>query len=126
MARRPKIQMIEERPTSSTLDENGHEIPDSRPLMPALKLKREPSLAERIRQMVRSDRLAEEARNAGHETFEEADDFEVGDDYDPESPYEMDFDPRPQAAPPQAEPAKQPDSGANPEPTPKAPGDGSA
>lgn len=34
-------------------------------------------------------RLAEEAHM---ETFEEADDFEVGDDYDPQSPYELDED----------------------------------
>lgn len=47
--------------------------------------------------MVRSERLAAEAAAAGYESFEEADDFEVGDDFDPSSPYETDFDPTPVA-----------------------------
>jgi len=109
MAKR-KQRFIQETPMKprSELDKNGHEIPDSRTLAPALNLRPEPTLAERIREITRSERLRQEALAAGQETFEEADDFEVGDDYDPESPYEMDFDPgpRPQAAPPQAEPSK--------------------
>lgn len=107
MARRPKATHQKDRPTKSALDKNGHEMPDPRPLVPAVDLRREPTLAERIRDSVRSERLAQEARSAGAETFEESEDFNVGDDYDPSSPYEEDFDPplhpRPQAAqkPPQ-------------------------
>ncbi|MEM2002470.1 MAG: hypothetical protein QXT77_07495 [Candidatus Methanomethylicaceae archaeon] len=57
-----------------------------------LRLQREPSLAERIRALVRSEQWALEREQAGEETFEEADDFDVGDDYDPHSPYEELFD----------------------------------
>lgn len=75
------------------LDFRGREIPDPTPIAPPIGYKRQPSLAEQIRAMVRSERLAQEAEQAGFETFEEADDFNVGDDFDPHSPYENDFDP---------------------------------
>lgn len=75
------------------LDENGAEHPDPTPMAPPIGYKRQPSLAEQIREMVRSERLKQEVEEAGFETFEEADDFEVGDDYDPHSPHENDFDP---------------------------------
>ncbi|UIB81459.1 hypothetical protein [Flyfo microvirus Tbat2_151] len=61
-------------------------------MAPPVGYKRQPSLADQIREMVRSERLAMEAENAGYETFEEADDFDVGDDYDPQTPYENEFD----------------------------------
>lgn len=48
---------------------------------------------ERIRGIIRGERLKQEMEAAGRETFEEADDFDVGDDYDPSSPYEEVFDP---------------------------------
>lgn len=48
---------------------------------------------DRIQGIIRGERLKEEMRNAGKETFEEADDFDVGDDFDPTSPYEEIFDP---------------------------------
>lgn len=78
-------------------DEKGHELPDATPIAAAIGYTRQPSLAEQIRQMVRSERLAQEAAAMGAETFEEADDFEVGDpaDFLPGTPYEQDFDPVP-------------------------------
>lgn len=76
-------------------DERGHELPDPTPLAPPVGYNPQPSLAETIRRMVRSEKLAMEAEAAGMETFEEADDFDVGDDYDPTSPYEEVFDPTP-------------------------------
>lgn len=57
-----------------------------------LRTRREPSLAERIRKMVRSEQFEMERERAGEETFDEADDFDVGDDFDPQSPYEEMFD----------------------------------
>lgn len=75
------------------LDEHGHERPDPTPVAPPVGHNRQPSLAEQIRSMVVSERLKQEAAAAGAETFEEADDFEVGDDYDPTSPYEEVFEP---------------------------------
>lgn len=53
---------------------------------------RPPSEIERIRALIRSERLAAEAAAAGAETWEEADDFDIGDDFDPESPYEEVFE----------------------------------
>lgn len=75
------------------LDTHGHEIPDPTPVEPPIGYVKQPSLAEQIRQAILSDRLKREAEEAGLETFEEADDFNVGDDYDPSSPYEETFEP---------------------------------
>lgn len=77
------------------LDDKGREILDSTPMQPPVGYKRQPSLAETIREMVRSERLAQELAASGHETFEEADDFDVDDEYDPTSPWEEHFDPTP-------------------------------
>lgn len=78
--------------TNARLDPTGRERVSSIPLAPPVGYIRQPSLAQQIRDMVRSEQLAAEARNAGYETFEEADDFEV-DDFDPSSPYEEVFEP---------------------------------
>jgi hypothetical protein len=75
------------------LDENGAEVNDPTPVAPPVGYVKQPSLAEQIREMVRSEKLRQAAEEAGAETFEEADDFEVGDDYDPSTPYENDYDP---------------------------------
>lgn len=80
---------------SRRLTEDGQEILDPTPVAPPVGFVRQPSLAEQIRQMVRSEKLALEAEAAGFETFEEADDFNVGDDYDPRSPFEEHFEPTP-------------------------------
>lgn len=78
-----------------THDERGSEIPDPNPMQPPVGYNRQPSLAEQIRAMVVSENLRREAEAAGMETFEEADDFDVGDDFEEErhSPYEGNFDP---------------------------------
>lgn len=64
---------------------DGQELPDPTPVAPPVGYKKQPSMADIIREQVRLAKLAEEA---GVETFEEANDFEVGDDFDPDSPYE--------------------------------------
>lgn len=69
-----------------------YELVDPTPIAPPIGFKRTPSLAEQIRDMVRSEALRAEVEKAGAETFEEADDFDVDDDFDPTSPYEADFD----------------------------------
>lgn len=69
-----------------------YEVPNPTPVAPPVGYKRQPSLTEQIRAMVRSEALRQAAEAEGVETFEEADDFEV-DDYDPTSPYEEVFDP---------------------------------
>jgi len=107
----------------SYLDKYGREVPSPLPIAPPLGYKRSPSLAEQIRAMVISEKLKAEALAAGAESFEEADDFEVGDDYDPTSPYEVDFDPPlPQQTPPPS-PKAAPQTAAGGSPATSPPGD---
>lgn len=84
-------------------DGSGHELVSPLPMAPPVGYKKTPSLSDQIREMVRSERLAQAAAEQGFETFEEADDFEIG-DFDPSSPYEIDFDPVPEPAPAQPAP----------------------
>lgn len=73
-------------------DEHGRELPDPTPIAPPIGYKRNPTIAEQIRDMVRSEQLRQAAEQSGMETFEEADDFYVEDDFDPTNPYEANFD----------------------------------
>lgn len=73
------------------LTEDGKELLDPTPMAPPIGYRRQPSLAEQIREAVRSEALRQ-ALEEGVETFEEADDFNVGDDFDPRTPYETEFD----------------------------------
>lgn len=78
---------------------NGREVLDATPIEPPIGFKRQKSLAEQIREMVRSENLRQLAEASGHESFEDADDFDV-EDMDPSSPYEGDFDnPNPEPLP---------------------------
>lgn len=84
-------------------DDDGEVIatlhPDGRlenfqpPVAPPVGYQRTVPLHLQIREMVRSEALRMAAEAAGAETFEEADDFDVDDDFDPTTPYENDFDP---------------------------------
>lgn len=76
-------------------DEEGRELMDPTPIAPPIGYRKSPSISEQIRTMIRSEKLRQEAEEAGYETFEEADDFEVG-DFDPKSPYEEVFEPLPE------------------------------
>lgn len=80
---------------AAILDKYGREVLDSTPMQPPVGYQRTKSLAEQIRDMVRSEALRQAAEAAGFESFEESDDFDVGDDYEPSSPYEEHFDPVP-------------------------------
>lgn len=75
------------------LDESGREIVSPLPMEPPVGFKRQPTMVDIIREQIRSARFAEEAAREGMESFEEADDFDIGDDYEPNSPWENDFDP---------------------------------
>lgn len=75
------------------LTDDGQEVPDSTPMAIPAGFKRPEQLADQVRRLVRSHLLAEAATRAGLETFEESEDFDVGDDFDPYTPYEMDWDP---------------------------------
>lgn len=75
------------------LDENGREIVDSTPRRIALGLgqaKQEP-LHVMVKRMIRENANAFAMEN-GNETFEEANDFDIDDEFVVQTPYERDFD----------------------------------
>lgn len=75
------------------LDEFGREIPDPTPLSLPSGFKRPETLAEQVQRLVRNQ-ISREAAEAGYETFDEAEDFDLPDDpTDPTTPYEEYFDP---------------------------------
>lgn len=74
-------------------DEHGWEIPDPTPLRLPTGFKKPETLADQVRRLVRSAQFQMDLDKAGLETFDEADDFEVDDDFDPSTPYETFFDP---------------------------------
>lgn len=76
---------------NARLNEKGQEVLDPNPVAVPVGFRKPPSLHEMIAKYVRA--ASEDAKNRDMDTFEEADDFEVGDDYDPQSPWEMEFDP---------------------------------
>jgi len=79
---------------SKGLHPDGSPILDPTPLAPPIGYKKAPSMVEIVRDMVRSEKLAQAAREAGHETFEESEDFDVGDEPDVmTSPWENQYEP---------------------------------
>lgn len=72
----------------------GKEYPNPVPLEPPIGYIQQEPLHVQIRRMVLSERMAQEADAAGMDTPEEADDFDVDDDYDPSSPWEEVFEPQ--------------------------------
>lgn len=74
------------------LAEDGSFIPDPEPIAPPVGWTSEPSLSELVARAVQSESLKAAAENAGMETLEEADDFDIDDDYALFSGYENEFD----------------------------------
>lgn len=87
LTRRKKLQ-------HSMHDAFGSEVPDPTPIAPPVGYKQTKPIHEQIRDQVRLA-LAIHATSQGFETPEEADDFNVDDDYDPRSPFEEQFEPSP-------------------------------
>ncbi len=85
--------MTDEAQIKSTLDAQGHEVPSDVPLTIPIGFSIPETLNEQVARLVRHHRFAEALGDAEGETFEEADDFDVGEDFDPSSPYEQVFDP---------------------------------
>lgn len=79
----------------SKYNAEGKEIMDPVPVAVHLG-KRNETIDEKIMRMVRSREIQNELARMGEDTFDEYDDFDVGDDDDkmPETPYETCFDPR--------------------------------
>lgn len=65
---------------------------DDTPVAIPVRFTRQQTLTEQIRNLIRSEAIRAEALEAGFESFEDADDFDVGDDYDPRSPHELSLD----------------------------------
>lgn len=66
----------------------GREVLDDTPVAIPVRFRRTDNLTERVKEIIRTQ-ASIAAQSAGFETFEEADDFYVGDDYDPRSPHEL-------------------------------------
>lgn len=82
-----------EKKSPSRHDETGGEIIDPTPMQPPLGYKKTLSLSEQIAQQVRIANLKILEDMALDETDEEADDFEIGDDFEPLSKHENDHMP---------------------------------
>lgn len=74
------------------LDEHGHEVPDPTPLVLPSGFRRPETLAEQVARLVRGA-MSRRAEEEGFETFEDSEDFDVDDDFDPRTPFEEVFDP---------------------------------
>lgn len=74
-----------------SLNAKGQEVLDQTPIARPVGFQRPPTMQEMIRMYVRRE-LSAAAAAEGHETFEEADDLDVGEDYDPSSPWELSAD----------------------------------
>jgi len=77
--------------TEKKFTENGEEIMDPTPVASAMKFKQRSQFSD-IRRYIANE-LSRQAAENDQETLQEADDFNVGDDFDPTSPYEEQFDP---------------------------------
>ncbi len=73
-------------------DEEGREYMDGTPVAIPAKISQHDNEFDRLKRFMRSEQLARELDAQGFDTPDEADDFDVGDDFDPASPYEHDFD----------------------------------
>lgn len=70
----------------------GKEYPNPVPMEAPIGFVPMKPLHEQIREMVLRE-IGSQAEREGFESAEEAEDFEIGDDYDPASPWELDFEP---------------------------------
>ena len=68
------------------------EYPSDEPVAVPIRFKRPPTLQETVRALMSAE-FRRSLQENDLETPEEADDFDIGDDYDPHSPYEYDLEP---------------------------------
>lgn len=89
-------KLVDPRLGKSTITKTGQEdhSESGGPLAAALRIEQRDNLGERVRALIKSEKLAQEAIESGYETFEESDDFTVEDDdtFDPQTPYEEIFE----------------------------------
>lgn len=70
----------------ATLDEKGHEILDDTPVAIPAKFMRQPTLTDQVRALIHE--TSHRAAEKGMETLEEANDFDIPDEYEPASIHE--------------------------------------
>ena len=71
------------------LDENGHEVLDRTPVAVPVRFQRPQNLVDRMKDFIRGE-MSRQMEAQGSETFEEADDFDTGEDDDVRTVYELD------------------------------------
>lgn len=71
------------------LNEAGQEVLDETPVTLPVRFRRGENITDRVRMMVEAE-ISRRAAHDGYETIDEANDFDVGDDYDPSSDHEVD------------------------------------
>lgn len=71
------------------LTKDGREILDPTPINIPVGYRQPETLEQKIARMVAIERLSQESAANGGETFEESLDFDVGDDIDPTTPWEV-------------------------------------
>lgn len=76
----------------SKYDEEGREIMDPTPVAIPAGFKPPETIEEKILRLVRAREIQAQLEAQGLETFEDAEDFDVDDDFDPATPFEMVFD----------------------------------
>lgn len=96
--KRHKVEISKEdylaRLLAKGLNPDGTPILDPTPMAPPIGYKKQPSMVEIVRDMVRGERLRQAAEEMGAESFEEADDFDIPDDpVQLRSQWENDFEP---------------------------------
>lgn len=83
---------------SSGIGKDGKEYPDPVPMEPPIGYNAPPDLMTMIKTMVHAEHFRRAVDEAGGETFEEADDFEIDDDpLDPNTIYEKYFEAKAEA-----------------------------
>jgi len=84
---------------TSGIGTDGKEYPDPVPVKPAVTLQQKASVLNQIKDFVHSERLRQLADAEGFDTEEEANDFDVEDEFIPDpTPYEKEFFPDPKIA----------------------------
>lgn len=76
---------------SRRLNERGHEVLSDKSVEAPLSWRKPPSLEDTVRNMLRQQ-LSQIGVSKGHETFEEADDFDIEGEPELTSAYEENFD----------------------------------
>ncbi len=80
-----------ERCSRPGLNSRGHEIPDPRPAAIPVHVTRRYNDTDHIRSIIRGV-LSDRAKESGHETFEESEDFDIDDDPIVHTPWELPSD----------------------------------